>query len=63
MKNYLTLQGFDDGSQLIDTFFFINTTFRKSILLPSSSNEECKPVDPFQRAILSHWVPQKHSTF
>jgi hypothetical protein len=54
MKNYLTLQAFDDGAYLTGTISFFeiclhsfskNTTIRKSILLPSSSNEERKPVD------------------
>jgi len=41
---------------------FLNTTFRKPALLPSSANEEPNLVDPLYRAILSHGAPQKQST-
>jgi hypothetical protein len=31
-------------------------------VLPSSGQDGPKPVDPLDRAILSGWEPQKHST-
>jgi hypothetical protein len=42
--------------------FFKNTTFRKPALLPSLDTEAPNLVDPLDRAILSHWAPQKQST-
>ena len=41
--------------------FVQNSEFRKLAVLPSSGKEAPNLVDSLDRAILSHWVPQKHS--
>ena len=47
---------------------FVHIIFKKHDFSEADSasifnNEERKLVSPLQRAILSHWVPQKHSAF
>jgi len=57
----LTQSLISDSVQCLN--FMQNSAFRKPAVLPPSGKEAPNLVDPLDRAIFSHWIPQKHSAY